>query len=207
MKTGNQMSGGSTFTRKVSTFCALCTSRCGAIATLEKGRFAALSADPSHPTGRVLCIKGKVAPELVYSPDRLLHPMKRTRPKGSGDAGWEQIYWDDALNAITDRLKALQGAYGAETVVFNTASPSTSALSDSRHWVQRLRRAFGSPNQAVSFELCGWGRYMANIYSYGNALPAAVMPDLDNAGCILFWGYNPILRLRALPMLRRPLPP
>lgn len=32
---------------------------------------------------------------------------------------------------------------------------------------------------------------MANIYSYGSALPAAVMPDLDNAGCILFWDYNP----------------
>lgn len=178
-------------TEKVPTYCALCTSRCGAIATVEEGRLTALSADPSHPTGRALCIKGKVAPELVYSPDRLLHPMKRTKPKGSDDAGWERISWEDALNTIATRLKELRSAYGAETVVFNTASPSTSALSDSRHWVQRLRRTFGSPNQAVSFELCGWGRYMANIYSYGCALPAAVMPDLDNAGCILFWGYNP----------------
>ncbi len=185
------MPEGNVLTKKVPTYCALCTSRCGAIATVEEGRLTKLSADPSHPTGQALCIKGKVAPELIYSPDRLLHPVKRTKPKGNDDAGWERVSWDEALSTIAARLNALRSAHGAETVAFNSASPSTSALVDSRHWVQRLRRAFGSPNQAVSFELCGWGRYMANIYSYGTALPASVMPDLDNAGCILFWGYNP----------------
>ncbi len=175
----------------VPTYCALCTSRCGAIATVDAGRLTALSADPAHPTGKALCIKGKVAPELVYSKDRLLHPMKRTRSKGSDDPGWERISWEDALDTIAARMTRLAEAHGPETVVFNTASPSTSALVDARHWVQRLRRAFGSPNQAVSYELCGWGRYMANLFSYGSALPGGVMPDLDNAGCILFWGYNP----------------
>ncbi len=117
--------------------------------------------------------------------------MKRTNPKGADEPGWQKISWDEALDTVATRMNDLKDLHGPETVVFNTASPSTSALSDSRHWVQRLRRAFGSPNQAVSFELCGWGRYMANVYSYGSALPATVMPDLDNAGCILFWGYNP----------------
>lgn len=187
------MADGSSGAEMVPTFCALCTSRCGAIATVENGRLTALSADPSHPTGRALCIKGKVAPELVYSPDRLTHPLKRTAPKDADDPGWVQVSWDEALDAIAEQMKALASEHGPETVAFNTASPSTSALSDSRHWVQRLRRAFGSPNQAVSFELCGWGRYMANQFSYGSALPAGVMPDLDNAGCILFWGYNPSL--------------
>lgn len=175
----------------VSTYCALCTSRCGAIATVEDGRFTALAADPGHPTGKALCIKGKVAPEIVYHPRRLLHPVRRTRPKGAEDPGWERISWDEALDLVAGRLNALAAAHGPESVAFNTASPSTSALSDSRHWVVRLRRAFGSPNQSTSYELCGWGRWMANLYSFGSALPAGVMPDLENAGCILFWGYNP----------------
>jgi anaerobic selenocysteine-containing dehydrogenase len=55
----------------------------------------------------------------------------------------------------------------------------------------RLRRAFGSPNQCVYMELCGWGRYLASIYTYGAAVPGAYLPDLDHAGCILYWGYNP----------------
>jgi len=181
----------SSTTEQIHSYCALCISRCGAIATIKDGRFVALRADPSHPTGQALCIKGRVAPELVYHPDRLLHPMKRTRPKGDPDPAWQRVSWDEALDTVASNLTKLSAQHGPESVVFNNASPSTSALSDSVSWLQRLRKAFGSPNYAVSMELCGWGRYLANKYSYGAGLPAEYMPDLENAGCILFWGYNP----------------
>ncbi len=180
-----------TETTEIATYCPLCVSRCGALAQMEEGRFVGLRADPSHPTGQALCIKGKVAPEIVYHPRRLLHPMKRTRPKGDADPGWTRITWEEALETAARRLKELAAAGGPECVAFNSASPSTSALSDSFDWLGRLRRAFGSPNQAVSMELCGWGRYLANLYSYGLGLPADCMPDLEHAGTILFWGYNP----------------
>ena len=178
-------------TERVSSFCALCVSRCGAVATLENGKFTALEPDPTHPTGAALCIKGRVAPELVYHPDRLLHPMKRTRPKGDSDPGWQRISWDEALNTVADKLKRLADQHGPESVVFTTASPSTSALSDSLNWIQRLRKAFGTPNHCLSMELCGWGRYLASQYVYGAAVPGEYLPDLDHADCILFWGYNP----------------
>jgi anaerobic selenocysteine-containing dehydrogenase len=42
-------------------------------------------------------------------------------------------------------------------------------------------------------ELCGWGRYLAPIYTYGTSVPGVYMPDLERAECILFWGYNPSL--------------
>ena len=117
--------------------------------------------------------------------------MKRTRPKGDADSGWQRISWDEALDTVAKKLTKLSDQYGPETVAFNNASPSTSALSDSADWIRRLRKAFGSPNHSISMELCGWGRYLANLYSYGAGLPADCMPDLENAGCILFWGYNP----------------
>src|SRR5438067_2246390 len=46
-----------------------------------------------------------------------------------------------------------------------------------------------------SMELCGWGRGYASRYTYGIGMgtPGTHMPDLENAGCILFWGYNPSL--------------
>ena len=185
------MAEGMQRTEKIPSFCALCISRCGAIATLEDGQFTRLEADPAHPTGQALCIKGKVAPELVYHPDRLTHPMKRTNPKGDADPGWQQISWEEALHVIAERLRRLAEHYGPETVAFTNASPSTSALCDSVDWLRRLRKVYGSPNQAISMELCGWGRYLANLYSYGAGLPANCMPDLENTGCILFWGYNP----------------
>src|SRR5688572_23327706 len=79
---------------QIPCYCALCVSRCGAVASVVDEKFLSLDADPQHPTGQALCLKGKVAPELVYHPDRLLHPLKRTRPKGAADPGWEQISWD-----------------------------------------------------------------------------------------------------------------
>jgi anaerobic selenocysteine-containing dehydrogenase len=173
------------------TFCALCVSRCGAIATVENGAFVALEPNPSHPTGHALCVKGKAAPELVYHGERLLYPLKRTRPKGASDPGWQRISWDEALDATATRLLQLSREHGPESVVFSCASPSTSAMSDSIEWVQRLRRAFGSPHLSVSMELCGWGRYLASLFTYGASVPGAYLPDLEHAGCILFWGYNP----------------
>ena len=178
-------------TKQVSTFCALCVSRCGATATITDGELLALGPDPSHPTGQALCVKGKAAPELVRHADRLLHPLRRTKPKGAGDPGWQRITWDEALDTVAARLLALARDHGPEAVVFSCTSPSTSAMSDAVDWVMRLRRAFGSPNLCVSMELCGWGRYLASLYTYGESVPGAYMPDLDHAGCILYWGYNP----------------
>lgn len=160
---------------------------------VRDGRFVALEPDPSHPTGKALCAKGRAAPELVYHPDRLLHPLKRTRPKGDRDPGWERIGWDEALNLSAARLRRLADSFGPESVVFSVASPSTSASSDSLIWIERLMRAFGSPNECMSMELCGWGRYGATTYTYGASVPGSYMPDLEHAGCILFWGYNPNL--------------
>ena len=74
---------------------------------------------------------------------------------------------------------------------FSSSSPSTSAISDAVDWVQRLIRAFGSPNYCTYMELCGWGRYLAPLYTFGASVPGVYLPDLENAGCILFWGYNP----------------
>ena len=172
-------------------YCALCVSRCGSIAVVEDGRFVALEPDPTHPTGQALCAKGRAAPELVYHPDRLLYPLRRTRPKGDPDPGWQRISWDEALDHISSRLRELAATYGPECVVFSASSPSTSASADSVVWIDRLRHAFGSPSLCASMELCGWGRYLATVYTYGASVPGNYMPDLENAGCILFWGYNP----------------
>lgn len=178
-------------TTEIPTFCPLCVSRCGATATVSDGEFVALRPAPDHPTGRALCVKGKAAPEMVKHSERLLHPLRRTHPKGAGDPGWQRITWEEALEVVGAQLTALSRDHGPESVVFGSASPSTSAMSDSVDWVVRLRRAFGSPNMCMSMELCGWGRALAPIYTYGVAVPGAYMPDLDRAGCILFWGYNP----------------
>jgi anaerobic selenocysteine-containing dehydrogenase len=121
----------------------------------------------------------------------LLYPLKRTRPKGDPDAGWQRISWDEALDLTASHLRSIAQTNGAQSVVFSAASPSTSAMDDSLMWIQRLMNAFGSPNLCGAVELCGWGRYFATQYTFGASVPGVYMPDLEHAGCILFWGYNP----------------
>lgn len=87
------------------------------VPTVEDGRLTKINADPAHPNG-CICIKGKAAPEIVYSPDRLRTPMKRTRPKGDPDPGWVPISWDEAMGLMASRLLDIKAKHGAEAVVF-----------------------------------------------------------------------------------------
>jgi anaerobic selenocysteine-containing dehydrogenase len=98
--------------RRVAAFCPLCVSRCGCEAVVEDGRLVAIEPDPSHPTGKALCAKGRASPELVEATDRLLYPMRRTRPKGDPDPGWRRITWDEALNETATAMRRIAAESG-----------------------------------------------------------------------------------------------
>ena len=174
--------------RRLRGYCALCRSRCGCISVVEDGRLVAVEPDPEHPTGGAICAKGRAAPELVYSPDRLLHPMKRTRPKGESDPGWQRISWEEALATTTHALAKLRAESGAESVAFSVSTPSGTALSDGILWIERLINAFGSPNWIYGTELCNWHKDHARAFTFGVGVTA---PDFERAGCVLLWGHNP----------------
>src|SRR4051794_21002015 len=116
---------------RIHGYCGLCIARCGCVAVVDKGRLIALEPDPAHPTGQALCAKGRAAPELVHHPERLTHPLKRTRPKGDRDPGWQAIDWDDALDLTAAAMRSIAEQDGPEAVAFSTASVSTSAIADS----------------------------------------------------------------------------
>jgi len=174
-------------TQQLHTYCAMCISRCGVIATVENGRLTKVNTDPAHPNG-CICVKGTAAPEIVYSPDRLRNPMKRTRPKGDPDPGWTPISWEEALSFTASRLSDIKTQHGAEAVVFAFGTPSGGGISDGARWLERLANAFGSPNLLASLHICNWNREWGAQYTYGVATPP---PDYDNAQCIILWGFNP----------------
>src|SRR5262245_24048071 len=103
-----------TSTERTQGYCGLCIARCGCVAVVENGTFIALEPDPTHPTGRALCAKGRAAPELVYHRERLTHPLKRTRPKGDRDPGWQRIGWGEALDLTAAAMRRIADRHGPE---------------------------------------------------------------------------------------------
>lgn len=84
--------------------------------TVTEGKAVRVSGDPEHPFTRGgLCVKVDRYLDRVYSPDRVLFPLRRTGPKGSGR--FERITWDEALDEIADRFRAISAAYGPEAIM------------------------------------------------------------------------------------------
>ena len=183
--------------QRVHGFCGLCIARCGTVATVEDGRFTRLDPDPSHPTGQALCAKGRAAPELVYHPERLTHPLRRTRPKG-----------DRRSRLGADRLgrgaRPDRRGHAPASPSGMDPRPSPSAcrrLRPPRSPIPRLHPAADerlrhaqclSPasRSAVGAAALPPATPMASAASRPAAATAR-WPDIANSGCLILWGYNP----------------
>ena len=173
--------------QQIHGYCALCISRCGCIATVEDGVLLKVEADPAHPTGGAFCAKGRAAPELVNSQERLLYPMRRIGPRGAA-TGWERISWDTALDEIAACMRRAAATSGPESVAFSVTTTSGTAISDSAAWIHRLARAFGTPNMVIATENCNWHKDFSPQHTFGSGIG---MPELEKTGCLLLWGANP----------------
>jgi molybdopterin guanine dinucleotide-containing S/N-oxide reductase-like protein len=103
-----------------------CPDACGVLITVEDGRATKIVGDPAHPVTRgFLCAKVAKYLDRVYSPDRVLYPMRRVGPKGPPAAGegaratqtWQRITWDEALDEITSRFKKISTEFGSEAIL------------------------------------------------------------------------------------------
>lgn len=99
-----------------------CPDACGVLITVEDGRATKIQGDPAHPVTRgFLCAKVAKYLDRVYSPDRVLYPMRRVAAKGpiagDGAQAWKRISWDEALNEITKRFKEIIAEFGSEAIL------------------------------------------------------------------------------------------
>jgi anaerobic selenocysteine-containing dehydrogenase/ferredoxin-NADP reductase len=172
---------------EVAGWCALCKSRCGATFIVDDGRLISAQPLPAHPTGKSLCVKGRAAPEILYNPDRLMFPQKRTKPKAGGEPGWVRITWEEAFSTIGEVLRDIRDRYGPEALAFSTTTPSGTGISDGDDWIDRLIR-LTTPNWVSTQESCTWHRDTTHALTVGTALP---YPDWEKTDLAILWGFNP----------------
>jgi anaerobic selenocysteine-containing dehydrogenase len=115
-----------------------CPDSCGVLITVDDlGRATRLRGDPNHPVTRgFLCAKVTKYLDRVYSPDRILHPMRRIGPKGRGVrnvadvAGiFERISWDEAYDEIAKRLRQISDEFGPEAILPYSYAGTIASLS------------------------------------------------------------------------------
>ena len=122
-----------------------CPDACGVLITVQDGRAKKIQGDPEHPVTRgFLCAKVAKYLDRVYSPDRVMYPMRRVAAKGPvagqrsfaphGQPGaavpthafstktespqvWKRISWDEALEEIAGRFRAISGEFGSEAIL------------------------------------------------------------------------------------------
>jgi anaerobic selenocysteine-containing dehydrogenase len=93
-----------------------CPDTCAFIYDVKNGKLVDVTGDPDHPMTRGgLCVKLNGFAEHHYNPNRLLYPMRRTGPKGSGQ--YERISWDDALAEIKRRWTDITATYGSQAIM------------------------------------------------------------------------------------------
>jgi len=184
-------------TRTVHTVCSHdCPDSCGVLVTVDElsGRAIKVQGDPAHPVTRgFLC--GKVAKYLdrVYSPDRLLYPMRR-KPgiakgplkQGEEHNAFERISWDEALDAIAKKLQSISDEFGPESILPYSYAGTIGQLnfgSMDRRFFHRLGAS------QLDRTICASAGGAALVSVYGTKLGTETQ-DFRLAKLIIAWGAN-----------------
>src|SRR5271168_1881531 len=113
--------------------CTLCSAGCGLLVRVMQGEAEVvrrgqqglikmglakkLEGNPQHPVNQgKLCARGQAGLQMLYHPDRITHPIKRTGPRGSGE--FQELSWDDALKEVSSYLTTLQASKSTNALAF-----------------------------------------------------------------------------------------
>ncbi|MFM7617462.1 MAG: molybdopterin-dependent oxidoreductase [Actinomycetes bacterium] len=169
-----------------------CPDSCGWVVTVEGGVAVSLRGDPDHPYSRgELCPKVNRFLDRVHSPDRLLTPLRRTGPKGSGE--FAPITWDDALDEIATNLRRVIDEHGPDAVVPFSGAGNQSLLAMLAPY--RLWNALGVSQ--LQGALCGAVAGAGVEVTNGTKLALDPL-ELEHSRLVIIWGSNTRLTNRHL---------
>lgn len=136
-------------------------------------------------TDGVICAKVARYAERIHHPDRLLHPLRRVGPKGSG--AFERISWDEALDEIARRFLDIEAQHGGEAIwPYYYAGTMGLVMRDG---INRLRHAKRYSGQFSTIcTTIAWTGFIAGTGRLAGPDPR----EMAKSDCIVIWGTNPV---------------
>lgn len=165
----------------IPTVCLMCPSGCGMQGRVVGGRLVKLEGSPLHPVNMgALCPKGQAALELVYNPDRVRTPLRRTGKRGAGE--WQPINWETALSLVAQRLAKLREGDHPERFAFLYGE----TRGQMRDLIAYFTHAVGSPNAVSHDSLNLEASKLGNLLTQG--VYDRLAYDLENTSYLLSFG-------------------
>jgi anaerobic selenocysteine-containing dehydrogenase len=166
-----------------------CPDTCALLVTVENGRAIKVEGAPDHPTTRgTLCTKVARYLDRTYASERVLHPLRRVGPKGTGR--FERIGWDEALDTISARFKEIAASPDGPQAILPYSYAGTMGLLQYCSMDRRFFHKLGA--SLLDRTICS----SAGKAGYAATIGASIGTDLEqfeNAKLILIWGSNPIV--------------
>ncbi len=163
-----------------------CPDRCSLEVKVSDGRVASISGSRLLPlTDGYICSKVARFGQRLYGPDRILHPLRRKGPKGSGS--FERITWDDAVAEIAARFRSILRQHGGEAILPFYYGGSNGLLTHNfvdAHFFRRLGAS------RLERTVCAASTTKALEALYGK-MPGVAFEDYEKARFIIVWGANP----------------
>ena len=176
-----------------------CPDGCSLDVTVTDGRVTAVDGSWVNPlTAGFICGKVRSFADHVYHPTRLLHPELRDGPKGSGR--FRRATWDEALDVVAERMRAVAATSGAEAVLPFCYGGSNGKLTHDSVDARLFRRLGAS---RLLRTVCAAPTGAAAQALYGKMLGVA-LPDYVHARLVVVWGTNPhATGIHLVPFLKR----
>ena len=163
-----------------------CPDTCALLTTVQNGRVIRVQGNPAHPmTDGVLCTKVSRYPERTYHPERILTPLRRTGPKGSGQ--FEPVGWDEALDAIATRLQSIAAHDPQAILPYSYAG--TMGLVQGESIAARFFHRLGA--SLLDRTICASAGAEALVQTLGNKVGMKV-EHFAESRLIVIWGSNAI---------------
>ena len=163
-----------------------CPDTCSLVTTVENGKAIRVQGNLNHPmTDGVLCTKVSRYTERTYHPDRILHPLKRNGPKGSGQ--FAPVSWDEALNDIAKRLGAIAAKDPQAILPYSYAG--TMGQVQGEAMAMRFFHKLGA--SLLDRTICSSAGSEALAYTFGSKMGMR-MEFFAESKLIIIWGSNSI---------------
>ena len=163
-----------------------CPDTCSLLTTVQDGVAIKVQGNPNHPlTDGVLCTKVSRYTERTYHPDRVLYPMKRVGPKGSGQ--FQQVSWDAALSDIATHLNAIADKHPERILPYSYAG--TMGMVQGESIAMRFFNLLGAAK--LDRTICSSAGGEALAQTFGSKVGMKVQHFAESK-LILIWGSNVI---------------